>query len=194
MIAVTCKACGQQSQAPDSLAGKKAACPKCHLPIVVPSSVAARSQFATGGSQPGNATNNATLSQANQTVAAESPEDDPLSGLDEFLETYNGRPEETTVRQQTTDLARLLGLAAVLSFFIPGLGQIYKRQIDRGLTILGVMAGLLATASYLFIDALSRLPFEGLEWGVLMLFIIALLVIIAAGFVWRWQLYDAARG
>lgn len=33
-----------------------------------------------------------------------------------------------------------LGLAAVLSFFIPGLGQIYKGQILRGLVYMGFIS------------------------------------------------------
>lgn len=60
------------------------------------------------------------------------------------------------------------GLAAILSFFIPGLGQIYNGQIGKGLLIITLQA----------INALLCLVVIGFITGAI---------------VWVWSIYDAYK-
>ena len=80
-----------------------------------------------------------------------------------------------------------LSIAAVMSFFFPGLGQIFKRQIGRGLTIQALFWGILFIGSALVFGAAFAWPSQpGL------LFLLSLFPFAGAGIVWLWQLYDAA--
>lgn len=50
-----------------------------------------------------------------------------------------------------------LGLAAVLSFFFPGVGQIYKGQILRGIMYFLIVSGLYATGVLIPVGAIIHL-------------------------------------
>lgn len=162
MISLTCKACGQQLQAPEESAGKTSACPKCRLPVTVPARI---------------------------------PIDDPLAGFDEFIAQNGSSGKHSAIVDHSGgELIHdewHLGLAAVMSFFLPGLGQIYKRRIARGLAIQAVMGVLLGIGGGLFAIALISIPVS--RTYPLVLFIVALVSIVAAIYLWVWQLFDAGK-
>jgi hypothetical protein len=84
-----------------------------------------------------------------------------------------------------------LGLAAVLSFFLPGLGQIFKRQITRAFMIQGSIA-LLIILSIVLNVVYKMLELTGNQVAPLALLAAGVLGLIAIA-IWTWQIYDASR-
>ena len=78
-------------------------------------------------------------------------------------------------------------IALILSGLFPGLGQLYNRQIVKGVVFLGLGVVL----SWLVARAVPLDPVELLEQGVKPGAILAAVVLLA---IWLWSIVDAWRG
>ncbi len=147
-ITVVCQSCKKSLKAPDNAAGKKAKCPQCGTVVVVPSpapaqpaakpaapakplapapwdvdlpprSVDDETQVCPycGGTIPEIATECEHCGESLKQAAPAAPPPEPLP-------TLNRRASSAPQRSRL--------VAGLLSFLIPGLGQLYKGQILRG--------------------------------------------------------------
>jgi len=196
MIKVQCEICKQTLEAPNELAGKKAQCPGCRAPITVPTQKQPRSTAATS-SAAGSPTIAATNVNANAWTG-------PLPGVNPnatspavFGVGPTGPTEQQPVQQiqNSPPLAYAhdcrLGFAAVMSFFLPGMGQIFKRQITRAFMIQGAIA-LLMILSVVLNVVYKMLELTGNQVAPLALIAACVLGLIAVA-IWTWQIYDASR-
>jgi len=173
MIKFTCSACNRRLKAPESKAGIKLPCPSCSKELVVPSSAVLEStcidQSIDGPSQildwisGGESSPRQDHREAPPLPETESP---PLPETKQCpfcaesiqyaaqkcrfcSEFLDGRT--TQIREQPTSHVaspshqklRDPGVAAVLSFIIPGLGYVYLGRIG-----LGILAGIICTFLY----------------------------------------------
>jgi hypothetical protein len=85
-----------------------------------------------------------------------------------------------------TNVRRQKGIALILAGTFPGLGQLYNRQLLKG--VLFLAAG--AVLSWLVARAVPIDPLALIEQGVSLTTVLAVVVLLA---VWLWSLVDAWR-
>ena len=199
MIRVQCSKCGTILQAPMELAGKQAACPKCKAPIAVPIPVAKRSANSEG--QEVNPWAGATIQTGPQPAASGSVP--PTSPITDQEPQY-----QPPANVEGADDYRL-GIAAAMSFFIPGLGQVFKRQVRHGLRINVIFLALMFGLPILFVViaavvnwaiAMASIRIGAVSTGAVLSFAVSVLAFLlsVASFIgavlyWRWQIFDAAE-
>jgi TM2 domain-containing membrane protein YozV len=201
MITVQCGMCQQTLEAPNELAGKKATCPTCLAPIVVPMPGTQRA-----GANPTPtpaATNNTAATNGNQGTWAAPLPSSAFTAVPPSMPPNVPQYSATVPSQQlgAADDYRL-GIAAVLSFVVPGLGQIFKRQVRKGLginaivwTLVFFVPGLIFGVASVVAASLAKESVHNAGAGQAVFLLAGLLSLacwIAAAIYWRWQVFDAA--
>lgn len=134
---VNCPHCGSEITNDGSLAGRVVSCPGCALHFQMPTVPVAQVPVATAAASP-----------------------DALG----FLDNPSASPASYSPTQNWGYAApppKNSGIAAVLSFFWPGLGQIYNGQIGKGICFL-----LLHVVFVLMIFILIGIPLVFILWVV----------------------------
>jgi TM2 domain-containing membrane protein YozV len=109
-----------------------------------------------------------------------------------FIQQQRGVPESSIIYNIP---AKNAGHAAVFSFFIAGLGQMYAGKIGRGLLImfgyvaLALLSGGIFTVSFLDNGTLNDINFSDYSGRIILLIICAIGMIA----LWVWNLFDAYK-
>lgn len=195
MIKVQCEICKQTLEAPNELAGKKAQCPSCRAPITVPTQKESRPSAATtstvGGSTTAAANGSANAGAVPLPGVSPNAASPPIIGVGPTGPMAQQPIQQTQSPSVSYAHDCRLGVAAVMSFFLPGLGQIFKRQITRAFMILGAIA-LLTILSIVLNVVYKMLELTGNQVAPLALIAAGVLGVIAVA-IWTWQIYDASR-
>ncbi len=129
-ITVVCQSCKKSLKAPDSAAGKKAKCPQCGTVVVVPSPALAPWEV----DLPPRSVDDMTqvCPYCGETIPEIATE---CEHCGESLKPAAPPPEPAPKLNRRASAApqKSRVVAGLLSFLIPGLGQVYKGQIVRGI-------------------------------------------------------------